>query len=1017
LPLGNTRKQFLLFNVYCRWAKRHSARIINLAMLYRAQGRYTDAEPLFKRALAIFEKSLGPDHPNVATSLNNLASLYHLQGRYADAEPLLKRSLLIREKTLGPEQPDVATSLNDLASLYQTQGRYADAEPLFKRSLLIREKALGPEHRDVAQSLNNLAGLYQTQGRYANAELLFKRSLLIREKALGPEHPDVAYSLNNLADLYKAQGRYADAEPLFKRTLAIFEKALGPDHFNTATSLHNLAVLYENQGRYADAEPLYKRSLTIGEKALGPDHPNVATLLSNLALLYHLQGRYTDAEPLFKRSLLIREKVLGPEHPDVAQSLNNLAGLYQIQGSYSDAQPLFKRALAIFEKSLGPDHPNVATSLNNLAEILRVQGRYIDAEPLYQRSLLIREKTLGSEHTDTAGSLNNLAGLYQTEGRYADAEPLYRRAVTIFEKSLGPDHPNVATSLNNLASLYYLQRRYADALHLARATAQKGFDSRNIHLDAITGALANRIIPKPAAVDESYQVIQQAKSSAASNAINQLSVRIAAGADDLAQFVRREQDLSAEDRALDKLLIAELSKEPAKRNLGKEQEIRDRIKLIASERTQIQTSLNDRFPDFAVLSKPLPLTVAETQVLLGDDEALLIFDFDIKSYAWMITKESAEWVELKISAKELGEQVKSLRSSLTFDVDAPFDAQLAYKLYQTIFGGIADKLKREKRLSVVTNSALTSLPLQLLLTRDPHEKPLKDADWLIRSYAITNLPSVASLKALRSRASRLSAHKPMIAFADPVFSRGHNPQVAAIGSPRGRNQMPTLRGLGNFYSGGQPDLASLAKALPQLPDTANEVKTIAKILKADKKDLRLGVAASETMVKQTKLDNYRVVYFATHGLVSGEIERFAKVKAEPALALTIPEKPTDLDDGLLTASEVAQLKLNSDWVVLSACNTAAEETPGAEALSGLARAFFYAGARSLVVSHWEVESEAAVRLMTGMFQAAASNPKLSHAQALRHSVLTMIDSATSDDDAHPRVWAPFVVVGEPAKAQ
>ena len=212
-------------------------------------------------------------------------------------------------------------------------------------------------------------------------------------------------------------------------------------------------------------------------------------------------------------------------------------------------------------------------------------------------------------------------------------------------------------------------------------------------------------------------------------------------------------------------------------------------------------------------------------------------------------------------------------------------------------------------------------------------------------------------------------------------------------------------------------MVSLAKALPQLPDTANEVRAIAEVLKADKTDIKLGIFASETTVKQTKLDNYHIVYFATHGLVSGEVEKFAKVKAEPALALTIPDKPSDLDDGLLTASEVAQLKLNSDWVVLSACNTAAEGNPGAEALSGLARAFFYSGARSLVVSHWEVESEATVELMTGTFQASARHPELSHAEALQQSMLSMIDKAKSDDDAHPRIWAPFVVIGEPAKGR
>jgi CHAT domain-containing protein len=305
----------------------------------------------------------------------------------------------------------------------------------------------------------------------------------------------------------------------------------------------------------------------------------------------------------------------------------------------------------------------------------------------------------------------------------------------------------------------------------------------------------------------------------------------------------------------------------------------------------------------------------------------------------------------------------------------------------------------------VTNGALTSIPLQLLVTQDPSRKSLKDVDWLVRSYAITVLPSVYSLKTLRAQSAMSVAKKPMIAFADPVFSKDEHKQTAA------------LRSVANFYEGGKPDLASLAKALLELPETDAEVRAIAEVLHVDNNDLKLGVDASETTVKNKKLDDYRIVYFATHALVAGEVEKFAKVKAEPALALTIPEKPTELDDGLLTASEIAQLKLNADWVVLSACNTAAEDKPGAEALSGLARAFFYAGARSLVVSHWEVDSIATVKLMIEMFQGAARDPKLSHAEALQQSILRFVDEAKSDAEAHPRFWAPFVVVGEPAKRQ
>jgi len=334
-----------------------------------------------------------------------------------------------------------------------------------------------------------------------------------------------------------------------------------------------------------------------------------------------------------------------------------------------------------------------------------------------------------------------------------------------------------------------------------------------------------------------------------------------------------------------------------------------------------------------------------------------------------------------------------------------FDPALAYKIYQETFAAFSEKIASKRRLSIVTNGALTSLPPQLLVTKDPAGKKLKELDWLIRSHAITVLPSVASLKILRAGSQASSARKPMIAFADPVFSKA------------ARAQQLAMRSITSFYRGTQVDIAAIGEYLPQLPGTRREAQQIATELNADSADVKLGLAATETAVKQAKLDQYRIVYFATHGLVAGDLETFAKDKAEPALALSIPEKPNDLDDGLLTASEIAQLKLDADWAVLSACNTAAEDKPGAEALSGLARAFFYAGARSLIASHWAVSDEATARLMIGTFRASARDPKLSHAEALRQSILAMIDAAKSDAEADPRLWAPFVVVGEPAKVQ
>ena len=224
-----------------------------------------------------------------------------------------------------------------------------------------------------------------------------------------------------------------------------------------------------------------------------------------------------------------------------------------------------------------------------------------------------------------------------------------------------------------------------------------------------------------------------------------------------------------------------------------------------------------------------------------------------------------------------------------------------------------------------------------------------------------------------------------------------------------------MRSLSSFYRGSELDVTSLAEGLPQLPGTRTEVEDIAKSLGVGNDDIKLGLDATETAVKQSKLDNYHIVYFATHGLVAGDLKGFIKAKAEPALVFTIPQKPSDLDDGLLQASEVAELKLDADWVVLSACNTASSDGVGAESLSGLARAFIYAGGKSLVVSNWDVSDEATATLMSNLFEISKDKPDLSHGEMMRQASLSLLDSATTDEEAHPRVWGPFVVVGEPAR--
>jgi tetratricopeptide (TPR) repeat protein len=438
----------------------------NLGELYYSMRDYAKAEPLLQRALKIREKVLGPEHQYTALSLNNLGELYKGMGNYAKAEPLFQRALKIKEKALGPDHPGTAISLNNLGELYGYMGDYAKAEPLFQRALKIREKALGAEHAMTALSLNDLGELYGQMGDYAKAEPLFQRALKIREKVAGPEHPVTALSLNNLGELYKGMGDYAKAEPLFQRAIKIREKALGPEHPMTAVSLNCLGELYARMADYGKAEPLLQRALKIREKALGPEHPATATSLDNLGSLYAKMadyGRDAKAEPLLQRALAIREKTLGPEQPATAASLNNLAQLYENVGDYAKAEPLFQRALQVYEKTFGPNDLRTANTVGSLGSLYWNIADYGKAEPLLERALTIREKTLGPEHPTTGISVTNLAWFYRTLGDYAKAEPLLRRALNISEKKLGPNHPETATCLQNLATLYVHFHDYAKA--------------------------------------------------------------------------------------------------------------------------------------------------------------------------------------------------------------------------------------------------------------------------------------------------------------------------------------------------------------------------------------------------------------------------------------------------------------------------------------------------------------------------------------------------------------------------
>jgi CHAT domain-containing protein len=524
-----------------------------------------------------------------------------------------------------------------------------------------------------------------------------------------------------------------------------------------------------------------------------------------------------------------------------------------------------------------------------------------------------------------------------------------------------------------------------------------------------------------------------------------MSARVAAGSGDLAARVRERQDLAEQGLAVDKQLIALMSQSNAARNPQVEQALRAKASDVASRIGELDRAIAAQFPDYAGLVTKNPVSIEEAQKRLNPNEALVLFTTTARfTFVWTVTSTNIRWHSAPIGAKQMAETVNILRCGLDGEawMDAahacaeklgrdrapsgnnplPFDLERASGLYQALLAPAAKEIEG-KELILVPSGPLATLPFQVLLTETfASGGDLAKAPWLVKRFATTVLPSVSSLKALRQVAQRSKAPKPFAGFGNPLLSgnaqskfdadraaqarlhqscgAGAEPRISEV-AQRGRRPITPL-------TGGTADLEQL-KHLAPLPETALELCLVANSFAPTKGDVYLGKDASETTIKSLsesgRLNQYRMLHFATHGALSGQV----RGSIEPGLVLTPPAAATAADDGYLSSSEISGLKLNADWVVLSACNTAGGEAANSEAFSVLARAFFYAGSRALLVSHWPVNSDAAVAITTGAIGAMASQSAIGPAEALRRSISAL--AAKGGANAHPSVWAPFVLVG------
>ena len=1041
--------------------------------------RFKDAEGPARRSIEI-KKALakGRATDDLANSLHTLASILRELDRREDAVSPAREAVTMWERVHGRQSGAAANGSNTLAIILQELGRPSEAEAPARRSLEIRiAEAQGRDTGEVALATFTLANLLNAQNKKTEAAVEARKAWEIWDRL----HEDgaAANAANTLAAMLMDLGRSGDAEFYAQKAIAFYSKDPNPDNEALVNVRNTLVAVLLAQNRAQAALPIARQVVESRRRIRGPDNGETGNALNSLVDSLTRLGMLDEAEAAAREVVRIWDKTAGPRSNAAANARNTLASALQVRGKLADALDVAKQSLDIWQVLEPTEGGGTAFGSWRVAAIHMAMGNHKEAEPLFEKALKLWSTLHGDGYRLTSLARSGLMSV-----RFARS-----------------DWPGVLAECDSLVKAAVERSGYGSAALGGALFSEfvSDIEGTSIDIHRCVKAAFRIAAAQPASAAgigaRAYEMAQWATGSRAASAVAQMTARMAKGDGPLADALRERQRLIGVWQVLNARLYETFMAGASAPDRALDQEIRKQMGEVQRQKNAIDAEVETRFPDYASVSTVQPVGLRQLQsagaarapALIGDEEALVYLlstsgekPTPEETFVWIITKTGMRWVRADLGTKSLTDKVAALRCGLDEEewvaaskarrcatllglpeeqIDRsrplPFHLEIAHELYEGLFGQVKEMIER-KRLLIVPSGPLTSLPFHVLVTRKPATalpatfEGYRGVAWLGRQNALSVLPAVSSLKALREHAAKgRRAPLDYIGFGNPVLTgddpacrssktlqsacpsfdvAGAKPQqqqmVASDGSVRA-----TIRGrggrrsadLGGMFAKGASaeNVLAQVRTLCPLPDTAYEIRCVSERFKTEAQTIRLDADATEAEIKALSasgaLARYRIVHFATHGLLAGDVAIMAKRQGEPALVMTPPKVPKDADDdGLLTASEVGTLTLNADWVVLSACNTAAGDTLGAEALSGLARAFFYAQARALLVSHWPVYSDAAVRLTTRAFAELDRNPAAGRAEALHTAMAELMDNQTQPDNAHPAVWAPFIVVGEGA---
>jgi CHAT domain-containing protein/TPR repeat protein len=777
-----------------------------------------------------------------------------------------------------------------------------------------------------------------------------------------------AFALIRMSAAYLAMHRTVDAH----RTMsAFFLSRTGVPPAFLADAYITLSRVATRLGDYPVAMDTAREALM-----LAPDLPP--------RLAYRTLGHVADTvapfDPAFGRMLydavmrLHRSDVAGGCSECFANALVGKAKLFR--SSISESASATARFDAIRSAKALLDE---AIAIHSAADVAASSAL---SEALFFRGLLTRDS--GGDGL----SLSFSSGV-------TDTLPFLRRGVEIEleQLELGGLQPHLSAEVDQEARRARLLFLHAEVLY-----------------DGLTLFARYLEDQAPELRDELFRTLQIFHINSVSVAANALLTRVQADSADAAAF-RHAQDLRAELAVARRASIAAGQPEPEQRR------VRQRVAELKEEVAAFDGRLANASNGATRLGVPRIVGIEEARASLGDDEALIVYaatrSLSGESDAVFAVAVAHDGVTVHKASQpydRVAEMVDRLRAALdpnsargfspdarVGDASAVFPSDVAYYLYEELVSGPLRAQPNVRHVFIVANGLISRVPFSVLLTaRAPNlvtEQDFRDAPWLPNRIAVTVVPSVEYLVARRGAEVRRSPGS-FLGVGDPALRGSTSAEPISVESITSRGVVAE---------------ADSVRQLEPLPDSADELRRLATLLSVQHvrdSTLLLGADATEAALKRLPLDEFRIIAFATHGLLGGELMSSLQ---EPALVLTPPQSSSATDDGLLTMNEVAALRLDADIVILSACNTASgTDAEASVALSGLGQAFMYAGARSLLVSQWAVESSAAVQLSTGTVERFSADGSIAVAEALR---LTMVELIRSGPDPHPAYWAPFLAVG------